>query len=256
MIKTIKYIPRRSFVHSLDPRTKIITIIVISVLAFIFSDVFFLSLVLIGIILLALISRISLEFVKRMHPIFIFDLIILVIVPLSWPGAPLSVEGVLNAIKLALVFTIISGATVILAATTTFEDLALAMIKMGIPYKIAFATILAIRFVPVLANEANIIAEAQASRGLKRSGIRRLTSLMPIFLPLVIRAFSLANSLGMVLEMRGFGAKSRTFVREIRMRKREYIVLTIMLTVLMVGIWLRICGYGTMLEFPTFRGIR
>ena len=122
--------------------------------------------------------------------------------------------------------------------TTSPDKLSLALEKARIPYEFNFAFITSIRFVPVLAEEAQTIMDAQRSRGLeldKGGFLSRIRKYLPILLPLIINSIRRSLELAEAMESRAFGAtKNRTNLYELKMETMDYIILffTVLLIVL------------------------
>ena len=118
------------------------------------------------------------------------------------------------------------------------------MEKARIPYEFNFAFITAIRFVPVLADEAQSIMDAQRSRGLeldKGSFLNKIRKYIPILLPLIINSIRRSLDLAEAMESRAFGAtRDRTNLFELVMGGRDYAVLVISLVILAALIYMKL----------------
>jgi energy-coupling factor transport system permease protein len=125
--------------------------------------------------------------------------------------------------------------------TTSPDKLSLALEKARVPYEFNFAFITAIRFVPVLAEEAQTIMDAQRSRGLeldKGGFLSRVRKYIPILLPLIVNSIRRSLELAEAMESRAFGAtKNRTNLYELKMAKSDYIVLFISIGVLIIAVY-------------------
>jgi energy-coupling factor transport system permease protein len=119
------------------------------------------------------------------------------------------------------------------------DDLSQSLIQMKVPFSIAFALSLAIRFVPTLAQEAQNIREAQMVRGLelqKGNILRKVRNFIPIIIPLIILSIQRAMIVAESLESRGFGAqKKRTYLYPLKMKVKDYILI-VLLTALLIYI--------------------
>lgn len=81
--------------------------------------------------------------------------------------------------------------------------------KLRVPTSISFSFIIALRFIPVLADDFMNILSSQASRGyeVERGGLlRRARSLIPILIPLIVIAIRRAQQLAEALESKCFGS--------------------------------------------------
>jgi energy-coupling factor transport system permease protein len=101
--------------------------------------------------------------------------------------------------------------------TTAPEALANSLIKIRVPYSLAFVLSASLQFVQVLARKAANIRDAQRARGIPLEGpwgtVRHLPALAG---PLLIQAFKFADELAEAMEARGFGAPGRRFRKEPR----------------------------------------
>jgi energy-coupling factor transport system permease protein len=135
----------------------------------------------------------------------------------------------------------------ILLSTTRNEELTHGLIRLGIPYPVAFAFSTALRLIPTLAGAGATIIQAQVSRGLDlESGnvFIRMGKFIPQAVPLFIYAIRYTNLLAIALESRGFspGAK-RTFYYELRMGRRDYAAMIILTIAFAAALYLRL-GLG------------
>lgn len=114
-------------------------------------------------------------------------------------------------------------------ATTDVIEIADLMTRLRLPYYISFSFVLALRFVPVLADDAQDISAAQQSRGLelhRGNVLKRIMKLLPILTPLIITAIRRSGQLAEALESRAFGsAPRRTTYLEYSMSWRDLTVL-------------------------------
>ncbi|MDQ1281224.1 MAG: energy-coupling factor transport system permease protein, partial [Thermoproteota archaeon] len=112
-----------------------------------------------------------------------------------------------------------------------------------VPYEFCFAFTTAVRYVPVLANEAQTIMDAQKSRGLeleKGNFLKRIRNYIPILIPLIVGAIRRSLELAEAMESRAFGAKNkRTNLYVLRIRKADYITLASSIAVLAIAIYVR-----------------
>lgn len=81
--------------------------------------------------------------------------------------------------------------------------------KLKVPTSISFSFIIALRFIPVLADDFMNILSSQASRGyeVEKGGLlRRAKSLIPVLIPLIVIAIRRAQQLAEALESKCFGS--------------------------------------------------
>ena len=117
--------------------------------------------------------------------------------------------------------------------TTDPNDLAYALMRVGLPYRYGFVLITALRLVPIFEQEAQIVYQAQLARGIAydRGGIKRfLTLARQFFLPLLVSAMSKVDALAVSMEGRCFGKyPHRTFLRQVHFTRRDAVALVILL---------------------------
>jgi energy-coupling factor transport system permease protein len=103
--------------------------------------------------------------------------------------------------------------------TTNPNDLAYALMRIGVPYRYGFALITALRMVPAFEQEGLTVYNAQLARGVRydvRSPCRFLTLARQFFLPLLVSALGKVDSLAVSMEGRCFGKYStRTYLRQV-----------------------------------------
>ena len=127
--------------------------------------------------------------------------------------------------------------------TTSPDHLGLALEQSRIPYEFCFAFTTAVRFVPVLAEEAQTIMDAQKARGLeleKGNFLKRIRNYIPILIPLIISAIRRSLELAEAMESRAWGAiKKRTNLYVLRIRRADYLLISISILILLVGLYAR-----------------
>ena len=126
--------------------------------------------------------------------------------------------------------------------TTSPDDLSLALEQSHVPYEFCFAFTTAVRFVPVLANEAQTIMDAQKSRGLeleKGNFFKRIRNYVPILIPLIVGAIRRSLELAEAMESRAFGAnKYRTNLYILKIKIRDVIAIIISSFILIVALYI------------------
>lgn len=110
--------------------------------------------------------------------------------------------------------------------TDGLEKLLRPLGKIGVPsHEIALMMTIALRFIPTLMEETDKIIKAQQARGADfESGniVRRAKNLIPIFIPLFIGSFRIAQELAMAMESRCYhGGDGRTRMNEIKFKKGD-----------------------------------
>lgn len=247
------YLDRDTWIHRLDPRTKMFLLLGMFVLAFVFLDPLYEAVIFLLVLFFGYLAR-SLSNLLRIWFILV---VIAVFTVILWSifgsgRTPLFLfverEALLYGISIALRIdaTVIAG--MIFLSTTRNEEVAIGLVRLGIPYRFAFAVSTALRLVPTVAATGFTISEAQRSRGLDlESGnlIQRIRKYLPLLVPVFISTVRSTNVFSMALESKGFGAsKERTFYFQTSMGSRDVLVLVVFVALLAVTLALRVAGYG------------
>lgn len=123
---------------------------------------------------------------------------------------------------------VLFAAVLILVRIMTPTDLALAVVKFGLPPEIGMAISQAFSYVPVLINQIAGIMEAQQARGWKSRGrdpISRMRGYVPIFMPTFFRSYVASEHMGAAMLSRGFGydIDHMTEMHPLHYRRRDWI---------------------------------
>jgi len=255
-----QYVPGRSFVHRLDPRSKFGFLIVFAIAVFMANNIQTYSLLLASMLVAVFLSELKLSYiVKGLQPVWLFLLITAVFHLLFTKGGTvyfqyqwISVEeeGVRQATYMTLRIGLLMVASSLLTLTTTPIDLTDGLERMfhvfkkvGVPvHEIALMLSIALRFIPTLLEETDKIMKAQKARGADfESGniIVRVKSVIPIVVPLFISAFRRAEELALAMEARGYrGGAGRTRLRQLQLTWRDSVMVVVtLLHAMLVGWW-------------------
>ena len=250
MLKDItlgQYFPGNSMVHRLDPRTKLIALVLYIVA--LFSAGSWISYGVVFLFLAACIgvSQIPVKaFVRGMKPLVLIlvftGLLNLFLTPgetvlVSLWKISVTLEGITRAIfMMARILLLISG-TFLLTYTTSpisltdgLESLLGPLKKLRLPvHELAMMMCIALRFIPTLIEETDKIISAQKARGADfETGrlMERVKALVPILVPLFISAFRRADDLATAMECRCYhGGEGRTKMKLLRYKRRDFLAM-------------------------------
>ncbi len=255
-----QYFPGNSFVHKLDPRSKIVLTLVF--ISSIFMASSYAGYLILGIFLclVTLVAGIPFSIMLRsIKPLWIILILTAGIHMFMTPGitwieiGPLSIteEGLRQGIQMSarLVFLILMSSlltftTSPIALTDAIERLLSPLKHLRVPvHELAMMMTIALRFVPTLLEEADRIMKAQMARGADFSSgnlLKRGQNMVPLLVPLFISAFRRADDLATAMEARCYrGGDHRTRMKELHLGIRD------LCAVLVIGImtaglgWLR-----------------
>jgi energy-coupling factor transport system permease protein len=255
------YLDNNSFIHRLDPRTKITTFLLTFVAILLFEDPLWMLPIAFLIFLQLWVSK-SFINLKRIRYILIVLMISSLILwnifskgvtPLFWF---LKLESFEFSIARTLLMILMISAGMILISTTRNEELVLGMIRMGMPYRVGFAISTALRLVPTIASTAMTISQAQRSRGLDLDSgnlIERVRKFLPLLVPVFISTIRNTNIFGMALESKGFGAKEkRTYYLNLKMRWEDYAVIIFAFLFVAASVAMYFLGFGRIVGLTRF----
>lgn len=268
-----QYYEANSFVHKLDPRVKLLFVIVFLVATFVAKNIFAFVLLVSLIFIFILISRVPLRVIfKGLKPLIIIILFTAVlnifftkgdnylwgavIIPDFW-RVDIYKEGLINAgILVVRIVTLLIGTSLFFSYTTTPIELTdgieiglapLKKIKLPI-HEFAMMMTIALRFIPTLIDETSKIMNAQKSRGADfASGglIKRAKALIPIIIPLFVSAFRRADELATAMECRCYhGGNGRTRMKVLKFKSRDYVMLFVSVAMLAGVILINIYANG------------
>ncbi|MDI3269305.1 MAG: energy-coupling factor transporter transmembrane protein EcfT [Bacillota bacterium] len=247
-----QYWPGHSFLHRLDPRTKILAVGLLIVALFGTRSLTGYGLVALLLFWSTFLARLPIAKLWRgLRPILILVLVTALINIFTLPGevwtrmGPLTItrEGVEMAILLSLRLVLLVWATTLMTLTTAplqltdgLETLFAFLKKVRVPvHEMALMMAIALRFIPTLFEEADRIQKAQMSRGADfESGSlpQRVKALLPLLVPLFVSSFRRAEELALAMEARAYtGGKGRTRYRRLRWTVRDTLSLALVLLV-------------------------
>ena len=256
MLKDItlgQYFPGNSHIHRLDPRAKLIILVMYIVALFVASSWVSYAVVLAFLLIAIKISTIPPKSIVRgMKPV-VFILLFTGILNLFYSDGgtvlvrlgslAITTEGVKRAIfMMGRILMLISG-TFLLTYTTSpilltdgLESLLNPLKKIKVPvHELAMMMSIALRFIPTLIEETDKIMSAQRARGADfESGnlIQRAKALIPLLVPLFISAFRRADELAVAMECRCYhGGEGRTRLRQLRYQGIDYMTIVFFLVV-------------------------
>ena len=267
MLKDItlgQYFPGNSVVHRLDPRTKLILLVVYIVALFTANNWLSYALPFAFLVMAIAISAIPLKSILRGMKPLIMILVFTGILNLFFTGGEtvlvsfwvitITLEGVVRAFfMVARILLLITG-TFLLTYTTSpisltdgLEALLGPLKRLRVPvHELSMMMCIALRFIPTLIEETDKIMAAQKARGADfESGklMQRVKALIPILVPLFISAFRRADELATAMECRCYqGGDGRTKMKLLRYKLWDFQAFGIGLLVLAAVIVLRSFG--------------
>lgn len=247
MLKDItlgQFFPGTSVIHRLDPRTKLVLLVVYIVALFVAVSWISYAVMLLFLVGCIAISQIPFKSIvhgmKPMVMILIFTAVLNVFMTkgdtvwLQWYFIKITKEGVVRAFFMAIRILMLVTGTFLLTYTTSpialtdgLESLLSPLKKIKLPvHELAMMMCIALRFIPTLIEETDKIMSAQKARGadFETGGlIQRVKALVPILIPLFIGSFRRADELATAMECRCYhGGEGRTKMKILRYSRLDF----------------------------------
>ncbi len=240
-----RYIPKDSFLHSLDARIKLIAIFILIITIFWLNSwqeyfAFFILL-----LFLTLLSKISfLYYLKGIKSLWFFFFLAAVFqiwgnygqVIFNYGPITITKESLYGTLSIILRFIYMLIVSTILTLTTSPVSISDAIesltkkIKKFPSHEFGMILTISLRFIPIIFNEVDKIMKAQKSRGMKNTGSlkNKLRSIVSIIVPLLINSFRRADELALAMDARCYsGSEGRTKYRVFKTTFTDYFFLVI-----------------------------
>jgi len=244
----LKFRKVSSPVHDLDPRVKFFFVCVLFVVAVMFIQLLPLLVLFFVPIPFVLVAGVKREWIRSLKGasmlafiIFFFNFVFNYIYN-EYPKIP-SASLIEYSVAMTLRFVVMVETFSVFFLTTSPDLLGLALEQSRVPYEFCFAFTTAVRFVPVLAEEAQTIMDAQKSRGLeleRGNFLKRIRNYIPILIPLIVSAIRRSLELAEAMESRAWGAtEKRTNLYVLKLRSTDYALalISILALVLAILVW-------------------
>jgi energy-coupling factor transport system permease protein len=243
----LKFRKVHSPIHNLDPRIKFIYVCAIFATAITFSETLPLIVLFLMQIPFVTLAGVKREWVRSMRgAAFLATIIFLTNFVASYfsAGYVITAKNTENAFALTLRFIVLVESFSVFFLTTSPDHLGLALEQTHVPYELVFAFTTAVRFVPVLAEEAQTIMDAQKARGLeleRGNFLKRIRNYIPILIPLIVSAIRRSLELAEAMESRAWGAtKKRTNLYVLKIHKGDFALIALIVLILIAAVYVRL----------------
>ena len=248
------------FFERLSPFTKLVWIILISITAFLCATN--LSLILLYVYVLMLLP-LSSGIRRYLRPLLKMSAIVMLAISLSqaffyrygvrniqlFSGVVFSIDGLIYGLLESLIILIMASASTLMAASTPPEDMIDALARIKVPSSIGFMSTLALRFLPVVIEDAKAVTRALSARGIETSGIiNKFRSLKTGITTLLVAELRRAEELSTAITLRSYDPKTLSkHDHEIRFRKEDILLFFTLSLALSSVLLMRVA-----LNFPLF----
>ena len=259
-IAILSYIKRNSLVHELTGTTKLIFFIGWSIAAMVTYDTRVLICMLIFSIAIFQVSKIKIRdisFVLGLAAVFLImnNLFVYLFSPEYGVGLyesrtvlftiagpyTITLQQLFYHLNMTMKVICVVPVALLFIACTDPSEFAASLASIGVSYRIGYSVSLALRYIPDVQREYHNISQAQQARGIDLSGkdklLTRMKNSVAILLPLVLSSLNRIETISNAMELRGFGKnKKRTWYRLRKMKKNDWIVVALVLTVLVIDL--------------------
>ena len=267
MLKDItlgQYFPGDTIVHRLDPRTKILVVIIFIVALFLAVDWISYAVMFLITAMCIKLSSIRLKsLMKGLKPLVFIILLTGILnlfytkegtVLFDWWIFTVTTGGIKRAFLMVVRIMLLICGTLLLTYTTSpialtdgLEMLLNPLKKIKVPvHEMSMMMSMALRFIPTLIEETDKIMSAQKARGADFSTgklTERAKALLPLLVPLFVSSFRRADELAVAMESRCYhGGEGRTRMKTLRLARRDWLAFLAGALVLGGMIVLRVYG--------------
>ena len=243
-----QFFPGDTLAHRLDPRTKLLLVVLYIVALFNCDSWLSYALVIAVTAACMIIGKITPKHIfNGLKPMIVIIVLTALLNMFYTQGEPLvkfwvltiTREGLDRAIKMILRILLLITGTFLLTYTTSpialtdgLEILLGPLKKIKVPvHEMTMMMSMALRFIPTLIEETDKIMSAQKARGadFETGGlVKRAKALIPILVPLFVSAFRRADDLAVAMESRCYhGGEGRTRMKQLVMAGRDWIALAL-----------------------------
>ncbi|MBN2042747.1 MAG: energy-coupling factor transporter transmembrane protein EcfT [Candidatus Aenigmarchaeota archaeon] len=211
----LEYQKGDGFVHRLDPLTKLIWLVVVSVLVLVTTNMYLVLAMFLFVFFVHAASRLPLRKSPLASKFMLLLASLLVIFHgFFYPGGETAIysllgqtftfEGVFFGIAISLrLLTLLTAASLFVMSTK--PTMLVARMGRHLPDDIGFVFMNAMTSVPSLQRDMTKIIHSQVSRGMRFQGLKGTKSYFPVIVPLLSKALEGAKYLAFSIESRGFG---------------------------------------------------
>ena len=238
-----QYYPGHSFIHRLDPRTKILTTLLLIVAVFLANTAIGYGVLCAMVLFIIAVSGLPFMLVLRSVKPLLFIIVLTLalhalmgqgehvlyqwkFIKVTEEGLRLGVQMAMRLILLLMISSILTFTTSPIVLTDGIEALLRPFRVIGVPaHELAMMMTIALRFIPTLMEETDRIIKAQTARGADFSGgnlLVKAKNMLPILVPLFISSFRRADDLAIAMEARCYrGGEGRTRMHQLAYRSGD-----------------------------------
>jgi biotin transport system permease protein len=196
------YVPRASPVHRTPAWTKLLALAALAVLVFAVPTLAVAAGTLAGVCLLgSAVARLPVAMLARQARVVAVWAVAIVAAHALVTDLVTGVETALRLLALVLAAAVVTATTRVTEMVAVVERLCAPLRWVGVrPARIGLVLAMTLRFIPLVAERADRIREAQAARGASVRGLRAVTTTV---VPLLVQVLQFAHTVSEALDARG-----------------------------------------------------
>jgi len=221
-LQLLRFYPGDSFLHRLDPRTKLLALAVISIVSFLFAALPVMVLIFAFELVIAVISGIGKKFLTALSLVLPFFVLVIVLdslftktiggtvyysATIGFLHPQVTQAGVVLALAMGFRLLSICGISLLFLMTTSQDDFIRSLRGMKIPPTFEFSLGYALRSTTTLADDATQIMDAQRSRGLELDRgniVKNRNKLTALFVPVTVSLLKRSKNTSDAMLARGY----------------------------------------------------
>jgi energy-coupling factor transport system permease protein len=254
----LRYVRGDSFVHRLDPRTKIAVLLAFTSVAVVVYEAGAMALAFSSLLVLAALSgafRHWRSVVWGSLPLIAVVVLFSIMFPRVTYGPVLLAAdlwllhprvtpgGILYSASVGLRLLTVVGASALFIMTTRFEDFVAGLRKLRVPYIFAFSLGLALRSITLMSADMRAITDAQRSRCLELDAgglVRNANRLLALAVPMIICLISRSRNISSAMMCRGYGSVRRpTLYSSLKIGPADLATLAVVLALVVVVLFFK-----------------
>lgn len=241
----VEYVNSDSFVHKLNPLTKIAWSFGVIAACFILEEPAGIFLVLLSNLAAAAAGKVIANILPIMGKLSLFALLLVLfqiffvtdgstlfyVLPFIKAGKVTDLGARMSAVMSLRMLATISTIPILMMTTPMTDIVAVLVEKVRLPFKYAFMFTTALRFIPAFMEQMGQILQAQMSRGYSsdtRNPFKKLMLVVPLAVPLLVSSIKKTESIAISMEVRGFGAGARSHYRSLEVGRKDRIAMVAM----------------------------
>ena len=253
-----RFFPGNSLVHRLDPRVKIVLVVVLLVTVFLANNYLALLTILAAIFVFMAFAKVSFKNYFKNMKVILFIVVFTSVLNIFYAKGPLLFQigpvaitkgGFDNSVFVSCRLVMLILISSLLTFTTSPTDLTDALERILKPlsvfkiktHELAMMMAIALRFIPTLLEETDKIIDAQKARGADMesgNALKRIKALVPILVPLLAASFRRAFDLALAMECRCYnGGDGRTKMKVLHICSNDVLAIFAVVAVFLLVLW-------------------